>query len=145
MPTWIRSALLVPLLLLTPACADQLLTAPEEALLSISGETVNYRAILLEGGTHGIAFDINDAGVVVGIDKDSEAVRWIVSSAGVSGPQKLGTLPTSFRGAQFAVAVNAGGTIVGWTEAVEGVPLSTPTQWECSFCPESSIPTSPKR
>jgi uncharacterized membrane protein len=124
MRTRIPALLLAPLFLLMAGCNDhQLLTPPEEASFHHrpghggdggdgGGETAKYKAILLEG-THGIAFDINDAGVVVGID-DLDAVRWTVSSAGISGPEKLGTLP--FLGPQFPVAVNAGGTIVGWVE-----------------------------
>jgi probable HAF family extracellular repeat protein len=124
MRTRIPALLLAPLFLLMAGCNDhQLLTPPEEASFhhrpghgggegDSGGETAKYTAILLEG-THGIAFDINDAGVVVGID-DLDAVRWTVSSAGISGPEKLGTLP--FWGPQFPVAVNAGGTIVGWAE-----------------------------
>jgi hypothetical protein len=107
----------LPLLILAVACADQLITSPQEALLSTgSGETVNYQAILL-ANRYGHAHAINDAGIVVG-DISGVAVRWVVSSGGIAGPKELGTLPGRYADSdQQALAVNGSGVIVGYASS----------------------------
>jgi len=114
MRTRILGPLLAPLLLLVTACADELVTAPQEALFSTgSGETTEYQAILL-ANRYGHAHAINDAGIVVGHILDV-AVRWMVSSDGIAGPEELGTLAGRYADShQQALAVNSGGAIVGY-------------------------------
>jgi hypothetical protein len=114
MRTRIAALLLAPLLLLATACTEQIVTAPQEALLSTgSSETVSYQAILL-ADRYGHANAINDAGIVVGFMGDA-AVRWTVSSAGIKGPEELGALSGRFGDAsQYALAVNGSGVIVGY-------------------------------
>jgi hypothetical protein len=121
MRTRTHGLLLAPLLLLAAACADELvttpLTAPQEAVLSTgSGETANYQAILL-ADRYGHAHAINDAGIVAG-DIQDVAVRWVVSSSGIVGPEELGTLPGRYSdGSQYALAVNGSGVIVGYASS----------------------------
>lgn len=115
----IPSLLLGSLLLLVSACTDQLTTAPQQAQLSTStDESAEYEAIILDGGM-GYAAGINDAGVIAGTVGGGAsyyaAVRWVVSSAGVSGPEKLGELPYPFHEAyaQHVHAMNSTGAVVG--------------------------------
>jgi hypothetical protein len=117
MSTRIAALLLAPLLLLATACTEQIVTAPQEALLSTgSGETVSYQPILL-ADRYGHANAINDAGIVVG-DILEAAVRWVVSSGGITGPEELGTLPGRYADShQFALAVNGSGVIVGYAKS----------------------------
>jgi hypothetical protein len=114
MRTRLLGLLFAPLLLLAAACADELAISPQEALFStVSGETTEYQAILL-ADRYGHAHAINDAGIVVG-DILEVAVRWVVSSDGIPGPEELGTLPGRFADSdQQALAVNGSGTIVGY-------------------------------
>ena len=117
MRTRIPPLLLAPLLLLATACADELVTAPQEALFSTgNGETTEYQPILL-ADRYGHAHAINDAGVVVG-DINGVAVRWVVSSDGIAGPEELGTLPERYADShQQALAVNGSGAIVGYASS----------------------------
>jgi hypothetical protein len=117
MRTPVPALLLAPLLLLATACTEQIVTAPQEALLSTaSSETANYQAILL-ADRYGHANAINDAGIVVG-DIQAVAVRWVVSSSGIAGPEELGTLPGRYADShQYALAVNGSGVIVGYASS----------------------------
>jgi len=129
--TPLPALLLAPLLVLATACADELVTAPQEALFSTSdGDAVTYQIIELGSlmtGSHarsrGNAIHgdptTGDALVVgssfyLGNDK---AVVWEVSSAGdVTGPERLGELPEPFTERypyQTARDVNSTGIIVG--------------------------------
>jgi uncharacterized membrane protein len=119
MPGRIQTLIAGSLLLLVSACTDQLATAPQQALLSTTtDDATDYEPIILDGGQGGAAA-INDAGIIAGIAGDGisgyPAVRWVVSSAGVSGPEKLGELPYPFHAAyrQNVHAMNSSGTVVG--------------------------------
>jgi hypothetical protein len=79
-------------------------------------EATNYEAILL-ANRYGHANAINDAGIVAGFIEDA-AVRWKVSSAGITGPEELGTLSGRYADAsQYALAVNGSGVIVGYARS----------------------------
>jgi hypothetical protein len=131
--------LLAPLLLLATACTDQLVTAPQEALLSTSGGgAVTYQIIELGSlmtGSHSRAnaislHPITGATVIVGASYyygDEKAVAWEVSSAGqVTGPKRLGELPEPFAERypyQLARDVNSTGIVVGESLRREGNTL----------------------
>jgi hypothetical protein len=132
------SLLIGPLLLLATACADQLVTPPQEALHHHrpghgggddgGGETAKYQAILL-ADEYGQANAVNDAGIAVG-HIQGVAVRWVVSSGGIVGPEELGTLPERYADSdQYALAVNGSGVIVGyalsWSHGTEGAFVYT--------------------
>jgi hypothetical protein len=121
MRTRVLALLAGPLLLLATACADQLVTPPHEVMQHHrpghgddgGGEAASYRAILL-ADRDGFANAINDAGIVVG-NIQAVAVRWVVSSGGIAGPEELGTLPGRYADSwQYALDVNGSGVIVGY-------------------------------
>jgi uncharacterized membrane protein len=134
MRTRIGRLLLWPMVLLSSACAEQLVTGPqdaahggESAALATAGTqtAATYRIITLEGSA-GRAYDINDHGVVAGVYQRpagfNRAARWVVDADGnVTGPTELGELPVGTpEVGQVAHAVNAGGVIVGITERANG-------------------------
>jgi hypothetical protein len=88
-------------------------------------ETINGYQVRGLGGAASTAFDINSAGVVVGVSKQqpgsshNHAVRWLLDDAGRgTGPLSLGTAPPPFDQAQTQAAwsVNEAGVIVGYLD-----------------------------
>jgi hypothetical protein len=107
-----------PLILLALACADPMGTPAPPALHS-TGElaTVTYEPVVLDGGM-GSAAVIGDDGTIFGVAGDATgypAVRWTVTGAGVTGPDKLGVLPYPYDEAhsQQPHAMNGSGVVVG--------------------------------
>jgi probable HAF family extracellular repeat protein len=66
--------LLAPLLLLATACADQNVTAPQDALFSTDGSDVSYEIITIPtlGGRYSSAMALNEEGMVVGFSENAE-------------------------------------------------------------------------
>jgi hypothetical protein len=118
--------LLAPLILLT-GCGENTATAPQtspqDALFAeIAGGTISYAAVVLDGG-NGNAIAINDAGIAVGMARERgeeryPALRWVVTSGGVTGPEKLPFLAPPFDNASShqPQAVNNSGVIVGYLQ-----------------------------
>lgn len=114
--------LLVPLILLA-ACGEETATSPETDSLvpsfanAAGGGTADYDGFVLDGG-NGNAWAINDAGIAVGMAREGSgtdpypALRWVVTSEGVTGPEALPMLDGVF--AHQAVAVNSRGEIAGY-------------------------------
>jgi uncharacterized membrane protein len=117
--------LLLPSLILLTGCGENIATAPQSSpqgplLAETSGGTVSYDAMVLDGG-NGNAMAINDAGVAVGMARQRgeeryPALRWVVTTDGVTGPEKLPFLPPPFHNAfsHQPLAVNGSGSIVGY-------------------------------
>lgn len=116
--------LLVPLFLLGTACAeDPPISAPGDASLAeqADGGGSSYEVIALGGG-NGNAWTISDAGVAVGSAREGSgvdpypALRWVVNSEGITGPEDLGSLPPPFDDAfsHNPQAINKSGVIVGY-------------------------------
>jgi hypothetical protein len=111
--------LLPALLLLAIACEDPMMSVAPPALATVMEfETVTYAPVILEGGMGGATL-ISDAGIIVGFAGDGAtgypAVRWMVTGAGITGPEKLGMLPYPFADAhdQHPSAMNSSGVVVG--------------------------------
>jgi hypothetical protein len=117
--------LLLPSLILLTGCGENTATAPQTSPqdplhAEVSGGTVSYAAMVLDGG-NGNAMAINDAGIAVGMARERgeeryPALRWVVTSDGVTGPEKLPFLPPPFENAfsHQPEAVNNSGIIVGY-------------------------------
>jgi hypothetical protein len=115
--------LLAPILMLATSCADPSPVALLERELVASTSEVDedsYEVIALDGG-NGSAWAINDFGVAVGSARGGSgedpypALRWVVTSGGVSQAESLGPLPPPFDDAfsHSPRAVNQTGLIVG--------------------------------
>jgi uncharacterized membrane protein len=114
--------LLAPLILLA-ACGEETVTSPETApqdpafAKTTAGGTASYDAVVLDGG-NGNAWAINDAGIAVGMAREGSgldpypALRWIVTSEGVTGPEALPMLDGV--SSHQPVAVNSAGEIAGY-------------------------------
>lgn len=115
--------LLAPLLVLGIACDEQTAIAPEDASFAKNNTKSDYDAIVLDGG-NGNARAINDAGIAVGVGRELRgggpypALRWVVTSEGVAGPEELPLLD----GVSFhqPVAVNSSGMIAGYFQKDNG-------------------------
>jgi hypothetical protein len=115
MRTKILGLLLAPLLL-GSACDERAAIAPEDEVLA--GNNLNYEGIILDAG-NGNAWAINDAGIAVGTGREwgsgtpYPALRWVVTSEGVTGPEALPMLDSV--SSYQPTAVNSSGVIVGLT------------------------------
>jgi hypothetical protein len=119
--------LLLPSLILLTGCGENTAIAPQTSpqdplFAETSGGTVSYDAVVLDGG-NGNAIAINDAGIAVGMARQRgeeryPALRWVVTSDGVTGPEKLPFLPPPFDNAfsHQPQAVNNSGVIVGYLQ-----------------------------
>jgi probable HAF family extracellular repeat protein len=117
--------LLLPSLILLTGCGETTATAPQTSpqdplLAEVSGGTVSYSAMVLDGG-NGNVMAINDAGIAVGMARQRgeeryPALRWVVTTDGVTGPEKLPFLPAPFDNAfsHQPLAVNSSGSVVGY-------------------------------
>jgi hypothetical protein len=117
--------LLLPSLILLTGCGENTATAPQTSpqdplLAEVSGGTASYAAMVLDGG-NGNAMAINDAGIAVGMAREGgeeryPALRWVVTTDGVTGPERLPFLPAPFDNAfsHQPLAVNNSGSVIGY-------------------------------
>ena len=113
------------LVVLLTACTDDIPTGPAEAALA-KGSTAPVIPAFDLGGhpelVHSRAMDVNASGVAVGYagrgsgsPDPMHAMRWVVSSTGAVVSEDLHLrFPSAIR--SIAMAVNAGGDVVGWVQ-----------------------------